>query len=200
MQPKEWVIYQDYEKLAAAAGFVGVTFNHRYHGLDRIEDAQSDIDAAIEFLRGHAADLGLDPDRLAVWAFSGGGSFLASLLRAPRPYIRAVAGFYVILDMRPYRTMAPAGPDALLEKFSPVLALEQAPANIPPLFLGRAGLDNPMLNSGTDGFVAAALKKNIPVILWNHPAGYHGFDIRSNDLTTKEMTREALAFFKAHLD
>jgi acetyl esterase/lipase len=200
MQPKEWAVYQDYGKLAAAAGFVGVTFNHRYHGYDKQENAQGDIDAAVEFLRGHAADLGVDAERLGIWAFSGGGSFLASTLRKPPAYIRAVAGFYVILDMRPYLKMDRSGSEALFEKFSPAAALDQARAHLPPLFIGRAGLDNALINSGTDGFVAAALKKNISLVLWNHPTGYHGFDIRNDDPTSREMIREALAFFKAHLD
>jgi acetyl esterase/lipase len=46
----------------------------------QIEDAK----CAVRFLRAHAADLGIDPDRIGVWGSSGGG-VLASLLGLTGP-------------------------------------------------------------------------------------------------------------------
>ncbi len=33
--PKEWGVFTSYGRLAAASGLVGVTFNHRYYGMDK---------------------------------------------------------------------------------------------------------------------------------------------------------------------
>src|SRR5687768_12829159 len=54
LQPKEWGIYQSYGELMAAAGLVGVTFNHRLYGFDQQVQAAGDIAAAIDYVRAHA--------------------------------------------------------------------------------------------------------------------------------------------------
>jgi acetyl esterase/lipase len=200
LQPKDWADYVCFGKLAAASGFVGVTFNHRYYGADRLADAQGDVDDLIAAIRGQASTFGIDEGRLALWAFSGGGSFLSDAIRRAPDYIRCLAAFYTIMDLRPFRSQAPEGvSEDVLSRFSPVVAVGEASGKIPPLFIGRAGLDNPGLNAGIDQFVELALKKNILISLRNHPQGYHGFDIRNDDATSRDIIREAFAFLKAHL-
>ncbi|MGD0781691.1 MAG: alpha/beta hydrolase [Candidatus Aminicenantales bacterium] len=200
LQPKDWTDYICFGKLAAASGFVGVTFNHRFFGLDRLADAQGDIDALVDFIRGQASTLGIDEGRLAFWAFSGGGSFLSEAIRRPRDFVRCLLGFYSIMDLRPFRSQAPAGfNEDVLASFSPVVAIGETPGKVPPVFIGRAGLDNPVLNAGIDEFMGLALKKNIRLTVRNHPEGYHGFDVRNDDATSRDIIREAFAFLKAHL-
>ena len=200
LQPKDWADYICFGKLAAASGFVGVTFNHRFFGLDRLADAQGDIDALVAYIRGQASELGIDEGRLALWAFSGGGSFLSDAIRRPRDFVRCLLGFYSIMDLRPFRSQAPAGVgEDVLARFSPVVAIGETSGKVPPLFIGRAGLDNPVLNVGIDEFVGLALKKNIRLTVRNHPQGYHGFDVRNDDATSRDIIREAFAFLKAHL-
>src|SRR5262245_12116445 len=67
MSPREWGHFVSYGALAAASGLVGIVFNHRLHAPTDYGTAQSDMKAAIEYVRSHADDLGVDPDRLAVW-------------------------------------------------------------------------------------------------------------------------------------
>src|SRR5207248_2761146 len=59
--PTDWGVYRSYGELAAASGFVGATFNHRYHSRAQLDEAASDIAAAIQYLRAHAAPFHLDP-------------------------------------------------------------------------------------------------------------------------------------------
>jgi len=200
LQPKDWTDYISFGKLAAASGFVGVTFNHRFFGFDRLSDAQGDIDALVDFIRGQALELGIDEGRLALWVFSGGGSFLSDAVRRPRDYVHCLLGFYSIMDLRPFRPQAPAGfSEDVLARFSPVVAIAEASGKVPPVFIGRAGLDNPVLNAGIDEFVGLALKKNARLTVRNHPEGYHGFDVRNDDATSRDIIREAFAFLKANL-
>jgi len=65
---KDWGVYTSYGRLMAASGLIGVTFNHRYHGFDDPSLALSfaDVADAIGYVRSHADDLHVDPDRL-VW-------------------------------------------------------------------------------------------------------------------------------------
>jgi acetyl esterase/lipase len=200
LQPKDWADYVCFGKLAAASGFVGVTFNHRFYGIEQLADAQGDIDALIAFIRRQAPTFGIDEGRLALWAFSGGGAFLSEVIRRPPDYVRCLAAFYTLMDLRPFRSQAPAGfSQDVLARFSPVVAVSEASGKIPPLFIGRAGLDNPGLNAAIDHFVDLALKKNLDLSLRNHPEGYHGFDIRNDDATSRDIIREAFVFLKAHL-
>src|SRR5689334_23043969 len=72
--PLDWPVYRGYGSLAATRGVVGVTVDHRLHDLAGYALAADDVQAAVDTVR---ADPRVDPDRLAVWFFSGGGLLLA---------------------------------------------------------------------------------------------------------------------------
>jgi len=200
LPPKDWGVFVGYGQKAAASGFIGVTFNHRFFALDRLTDAESDIRTLISFLRERAVEFGIDRDRLALWAFSGGGPLLAEFLRRPPAYIRALIFFYALLDLHPLLGQGGMVIDeATVARLSPQSALETAAETAPPVFIGRAGLDNPGLNSTIDQFAALALKKNLLLTLANHPGGVHGFDIRNDDARTREIIGQAFEFLHTHL-
>jgi acetyl esterase/lipase len=200
LPPKDWGVFVGYGQSAARSGFIGVTFNHRFFALDRLADAESDIRILISFLRERAVEFGIDRDRLALWAFSGGGPFLAEFLRRPPAYIRALIFFYALLDLRLLLGQDGSVIDeATAARLSPQSALETAAETAPPVFIGRAGLDNPGLNSTIDQFAALALKKNLLLTLANHPRGGHGFDVRNDDARTREIIGQAFEFLHTHL-
>src|SRR5512139_1419430 len=72
---KNMGVFVSYGELLAASGFVAVTFDHRFLAPDRLPDAREDVADAMRHVRSEAARLAVDPDRLALWAFSGGGPF-----------------------------------------------------------------------------------------------------------------------------
>jgi len=198
-QPKEWGVFTSYGQMAAARGFAAVTFNHRFFGPQRLLDAQGDIDDLITYIRDHASELGIDKDRIALWAFSGGGPFLSHALKNPPSFIRCIVAFYAIMDIRPLRSQTPSSiSDDTLKDFSPVFALSQREGGLPPMMIGRGGLDNPVLNSTIDQFVELALRKNLLVDLCNHPNGHHGFDVRDDDDRSREIIRHAIEFIRDH--
>lgn len=200
LPPKDWGVFIGYGRYAAASGFVGITFNHRFFAIDRAADAAGDIAALIAHVRENAGALGIDGQRLALWAFSGGGPFLADFLRHPPAHIRALVFFYALLELRPMiAKKGRAGADDPAAGLSPVSVLEKATGNLPPVFIGRAGLDNPGLNAAIDRFVGLALKKNMLLTLENHPAGCHGFDIRNDDDRSREIIRQAFDFLRTRL-
>lgn len=104
-----------------ARGFVVASFDHRLPpGTPwpaQIEDAK----CAVRFLRAHAADLGIDPDRIGVWGPSGGGH-LASLLGLTGPEdgfdvgqyvedssrVQAVVDMFGLADLNDFDDAAPA--------------------------------------------------------------------------------------------
>jgi hypothetical protein len=57
----------------------------------------------------------------------------------------------------------------------------------------------PRLNESIDGFMAAALARNLPVTFVNHAAAPHAFDLLDDSETSREMIRRILAFLRFHL-
>jgi acetyl esterase/lipase len=177
--PTQWGVFASYGELAAAAGLVGVTFNHRLFALTDYERTQSDVAAAIEYVRSRAVELKVDADRIALWYFSGGGPLMTSMLRDRPDYVRCLLAFYAYLQ--------------------PAEAQVRSKAAGLPIFVARAGLDQPMINETIDRFVQEALAGNATLDLMNHPAGRHGFDILDDDERSREIIARAVAFAQAHV-
>ena len=138
-------------------------------------------------------------DRIALWAFSGGGPFLARWIAEPPAWLRALVSYYAVLDIR--EPMG-SGPDKLSRdaraRLSPVAQLEHATRPV-PLLIARAGQDDPRLNRTVDAFVAEALAQNLPFEVLNHPDGRHAFDILDDDARSREIVARTFAFLKANL-
>ncbi|HJQ22747.1 MAG TPA: alpha/beta hydrolase [Blastocatellia bacterium] len=197
--PKDWGAFVSYGQLVAASGMVGVTFNHRFYAWESLADSQSDVTDAVNYVRSHAEALGVDRDRIILWAVSAGGIFLSQTLRDAPPFVRCLVCFYAELDLQNLRRVAPASvSDETLRAFSPVYHLSQNKKNTPPIFIARAGLDAADLNSGVDRFVQMALANNLTVEVMNHPAGHHGFDVDDNNERSREIIKRGLAFIKTH--
>ena len=200
--PKDWAVYVSFGELAAASGFVGVTFNHRFYTWESLADSQADVMDAVKYVRENAAMLGVDPERIILWGISAGGIFLSEPLRDRPPYVSALIGYYVQLDLRTSRRAAPASvSDETLRDFSPLYYLEKAATKnytYPPMFIARAGLDDANLNGGLDSFVQLALKNNVSLELFNHPQGHHGFDIEDDNERSREILKRTIEFIRTH--
>jgi len=61
----------------ASRGYVVASLNYRLGGEARFPAATEDVDAAIRWLRAHAADYGIDKSRIAIWGGSAGGQLAA---------------------------------------------------------------------------------------------------------------------------
>jgi acetyl esterase/lipase len=197
--PKEWGIFTSYGQIIAASRFIGVTFNHRFYGGERLADAQSDVDDLVVFVRENAASLGVDKDRISVWAFSGGGPFLTTFLREPPSYITCMVAYYAVMDLRGMRASASSTvTDETLERFSPVGNMADGSKQIAPVFVARAGLDNPLLNESIERFIHEAVSKNVMIDFCNHPGGRHGFDVLDDNDRSREIIRHTIDFIKSH--
>lgn len=91
-QPKDWGVFQSWGRLAAASGLVGVTFTHRLGFPEtRVQEGAADVAAALRYVSEHASRLGMDPQRLCLFAFSAGGPMLAPyMVEAPPPSTPAI--------------------------------------------------------------------------------------------------------------
>jgi acetyl esterase/lipase len=87
-------------RYVAAAGYVVASIDYRTTTVGATyRDGLTDIATALQFLRTHATEYGIDPDRVAVWGESAGG-YLASMAGTePGNRIDAVVDFFGASDL-----------------------------------------------------------------------------------------------------
>ena len=199
-KPKEWGSYVSYGQLVAANGFVGITFNHRFYGWDMksLTDARSDVADAIAYIRGNAERLGIDSERISLWALSAGSLFLGPAISDAPSFVRCMVFYYSVMDLESLRKERPAITDDVTREFSPLRRLEAAGRKFAPIFIARAGRDEPAFNVAVDSFIQKALSAKATLDFSNHAEGQHGFDVLDNNERTREIIRRTLEFIKAH--
>jgi acetyl esterase/lipase len=205
--PTEWPTYRSWGRLAAAAGLVGVVFNHRMTTDENIATASSDVATAVDYVRSNAATLGVDADRLCIAVYSAGGPLASVFMRDRGPHVRCLVLFYPFLDLEHMRTQSPFRPahpaahvDSLVPRYSPAHLVAVAPANLPPIFLAMAGEDQiPRLNDSIERFMRAAVANRVEIDFALHRRGVHGFDQRNHGACTREILERAITFVQRHL-
>jgi len=143
---------------------------------DAAPDFEAGLDALLAHLVAHASEMGIDPQRIGVYAASANVSKALPVVADPKRHsIRAAAFYYGFSDSVVFR------PDL-------------------PLLLVRAGLDRPPLNERLEGIMASALKANAPVTLLNLPGARHGFEGVDDDVVSREATTQTLRWMKSVLE
>ena len=176
-----------------ASGMIGVTFNQRIGDpQDGLQKGFGDVRAAIEYVRSHAADLQVNPDRLCLAAYSAGGPLLAIGIGDPQPYIRCLVGFYAVLDIRP-----PISPERA--PFSPIEQLKLHADKLPPIFLARgqgfAGseCDHRSLRGGSG-------TRDVAIEFHNIRGVPHAFEILTPSPEVRSVIARVIDFMKASLE
>jgi dienelactone hydrolase len=179
-------------QLTAASGLAAITYS-------TIEPA-TDIHALLQYLGQNAAALGIDENRIGVWACSGNvPNALAMLMQQGQVEVKcAVLCYGLMLDLADSTNVAEAA--RLFGFVNPGAgkAVSDLPPNL-PLFIVRAGQDNPQLNETIDRFLAGALACNLPVTFVNHATAPHAFEVLDDSAASHEVIRQILAFMRHHL-
>jgi dienelactone hydrolase len=153
-------------RVAAAEGIVAVLPDLTFE-----EEAQQ-LDALLRYLTTHGAELGIDPNAIAVFAASGNVFRSLPLLQDPtRTAVRSAVLYYGTATVSTFRS------------------------DLPMLFV-RAGLDRPPVNVAMDELVTRALANNAPVTLLNYPSGHHAFETIDDSLATRAVIDQTIAFVK----
>jgi acetyl esterase/lipase len=163
---KDWGQYTSWPRLAASRGMAAITYQTNGEG------AAAQTAALLKYVREHASELKIHPDRIALWACSANVR-VATALIAEQDF-RAAALWYGIMSNPPKR------PDI-------------------PVFVVRAGLDTPAINDSIDRWVAQAVALEAPVTLISYPQGPHGFDVLTDTPESRAIIGQTLDFLHFHL-
>lgn len=191
--------YTSLGRLLASRGFVAITFTHRLTDLNAVDTAAADARQAIAYVISHAADLGVDPERLCLWSVSGGGVLVAPLLRDHRQRLRCFVAYYSVFTPAVFQAMVSRS--AAVPQRTPAITdlLLRDSVALPPTFVVRAGKDNPRLNADLDGFVTAALSRGTDVELHAYAEGRHAFDILDDTMQSRDILLRTVTFLERRL-
>jgi len=190
---KEMGSYISWGQLTAASGLAAITYTNR--------EPAADIHALLQYVRQNAASLGMDENRIGLWACSGNAPMaLSVLMQEDRDYLKcAVLCYGLLLDLEGSTSVAELARTFGFVNASAGKSVNDLSQDI-PLFIVRAGQDEiPHLNETIDRFLAKALTCNLPITFANHPAAPHSFDVLHDSETSREIIRQILAFMRFHL-
>ena len=181
----------------AANGITGFVLRYRvgprYHHPIELGDAQR----AIRFVRAHAAEWKLDPNRVGILGFSAGGHLASSAAthfdegdpKAADPIDRVPCRPNLQVLVYPVITLS--GPDAhggsrtnLLGKNAPAELVEQlsnqkqVTAKTPPAFLVHSTKDKGVPPSNSDMYAEALKAAGVPYEYIREDMGGHGFGMK----------------------
>ncbi len=197
---KDIAQFTSYGRLVASRGLAAVTFSHRFTSTDMMPGAAEDVADAIRYVREHADELSVDPDRICVWAVSAGPMFTTPLLRERPPYLQCVVLYYGVVDPAALEEVGMEGvPEKFAAEYNATEAVMDSGGSLPRLVVGRAGQDAEPINRALDEFIRAALEANAPLDVMNHPEGRHSFDIDNDDARSQEIIRRTLEIVQAAL-
>jgi acetyl esterase/lipase len=189
---KEWALCSSWGKLAAASGFVAVTYTNR--------EPTADLLALLEHVRRNAAALGLDENKIGLYAMSGHVPLaLFALMHEGRDHLKcAVLNCGYMLDLDGTTGVAEMAKQFGFVNPAAGRSVADFPADL-PVFVVRASEEQfPHLNNMLDRFVTKALDRNLPITLVNHQ-GPHGFEIMQDSDAARETIRQMLGFMRFHL-
>ena len=139
-------------ELLTSAGYNWFAIDYRKHGVSHYQDSLADVRAALAFIRCHAKEFRIDPDRIALLGEDTGAT-LAALLAAENPAgVKAnvmVGGVYDLRSVKPYQDSEGA---QTLAAVSPVNNLVRA---MPDTLLIHGSHDTEVPSAqATDYFIA----------------------------------------------
>jgi dienelactone hydrolase len=134
--------------------------------------AEQDFDALLAHLTANAAAIGVDRERIAVYAGSGNVSRSLPLVLNPRrTAVKAAVMYYGAASVKTFR------PD------------------LPILFV-RAGLDRPPVTRAMTELVTLAQNQNAPVTILNYAGGHHAFEGIDDEDATRDVIDSTIDFVK----
>lgn len=154
-------------RMAARAGLLGVVINYRLAPEFGWPAGGEDVGRVVDWLKGHVATHGGDPDRIILAGTSAGAVHVATYLQL-RPSAREVrgavllSGLYGITPLADGRDLAYYGEDTSLHaRRAPLQALVETEI---PLFLGCSEFDPPRFQAEFAGLLQRRLERwgNLP--------------------------------------
>ena len=174
---------------------------------NRYPDALNDLLRAMQYVKAHSAELGIDASRVAAMGFSAGGHLVMSaaelLPREQRPWF--VVPVYPVVTMteacvhRRSRRALLGDSRLRSRQLRDLLSLERhVPADCPPVFLVNCK-DDPVVDCRNSELLDSALtRQQVPHRYIQYQTGGHGFGASDHKGTAecRQWKEEFMAWFR----
>lgn len=190
----------------AGVGAFLTPYRYVFRG-NRYPDALNDLLRAMQYVKAHSAELGIDASRVAAMGFSAGGHLVMSaaelLPREQRPWF--VVPVYPVVTMTEAcvhrRSRRALLGDSWLRsrQLRDLLSLERhVPADCPPVFLVNCK-DDPVVDCRNSELLDSALtRQQVPHRYIQYQTGGHGFGASDHKGTAecRQWKEEFMAWFR----
>jgi acetyl esterase/lipase len=203
------------EPVARWLGSLGVAAFVLTYRLDRHPAPLLDAKRAMRSLRGHSAELGIDPDRVGVLGFSAGGHLAATLsvdVPIEEPPIDDIDGqrsrpdlavlCYPVISFVDHpgsgseRNLLGPDPDPRLTAL--LSAESRIDAETPPTFLWHTADDEGVDVAHSLSYARGLAARSVPFELHVFPHGRHGLGLAEDDGPVAQWTRLCAGWLAAH--
>ena len=158
--------YKPWAEIAASRDLVAILPDLRDDSFEK------DFDALIAHLTANASSLGIDRDRIALYAGSGNVSRALPLVQNPKQtVVKAAVMYYGSAQVSEFRRDL-------------------------PILMVRAGLNRPPVNRAIADLATLAANQNAPLTLLNYAGGHHAFEIVDDEDATRDVIDTTIEFVK----
>jgi acetyl esterase/lipase len=206
--------------MASALGIPVASVEYRLAPETPFPGPQEDCFAALEWLAGNVAELGIDPARIGVIGESAGGGLAAAVALMARdkggPALAAQFLVYPMIDHRTGSTNCPWGNpstgefvwtrehnqfgwEALRGDYAPVderkgwfsPSLAEDLTCLPPTWIGTGSLD--LFFDEDIDYARRLVAAGVPVEMHSYPGAIHGFNLMAEAAVSKAFNRDLMS-------
>jgi dienelactone hydrolase len=193
-QLRTWSPYTSWCRVVAASGMAAIVYE--------TINPENDLKSLIQYINSNADNLNIDVNKIGAFSCSANTpTEIAYILNDSNSIFKCAVVYYGIFLSTDFRYISTI--DTLSQNMGFVTPRLSEPSSWNrkvPFMIVHAGKDFvPYTNESLTGFIAKAIVQNVPVTLMIYPDGVHGFDIYTDNESTRQIIKNTLEFWKFHL-
>ena len=194
-QLRTWSPYTSWCKVVAASGMAAIVYE--------TINPENDLKSLIQYISSNTDNLNIDVNKIGAYSCSANTpTEFANILNDSNCIFKCAVVYYGIFlttDFKYFSTI-----DTLSQNMgfvNPRLSEPTSWNRKVPLMIVHAGKDFvPHTNESLTSFVEKAIVQNVPITLMIHSNGVHGFDIYTDNESTRQIIKNTLEFWKFYLE
>jgi len=193
-QLRTWSPYTSWCKVVAASGMAAIVYE--------TINPENDLKSLLQYINSNTDNLNIDVNKIGAYSCSANTpTEIAYILNDSNCIFKCAVVYYGIFLTTDYKYISTI--DTLSQNMGFVTPRLSEPTSWNrkvPLLIVHAGKDFvPHTNESLTSFVEKAIVQNIPITLMIHSNGVHGFDIYTDNESTRQIIKNTLEFWKFYL-